>query len=264
MKYCPALFKRILPGLFFLFPCLSFGQIKPPGLAATLTYCDSVVHHVYESGKGIYFTEDRMWVVALKGLKDVPAGDVTDSAALYYYAALGYGHVHDISLDSLLRFYYTGLRLASQAHAAALTAKVCESLIHIEFELQEPAKVDSCERILASIIDTTTDRSLLPEGYSTIGNYYKSKAYYSTAQEYIFKSIGLRRAQLERGGSAQQRLDYAGQCYTLAQLYLNTGLPGKALGMLYEGAKYRGVSGLSDLRYTCSFIRVVIESSLSR
>jgi len=223
-------------------------------LAAAGAYCDSIITHVYNSGTGVYFADDKMRKMAFRGLALVPAGDVTDSARFYYYAALGYSHEHDIGLDTLLQMEYTSLRLAQASRVAALIAKTCESLIHIEFELQEPAKVDSCERILAAVIDTTTDKTLLPDGYSTLGNYYKSKSYYSTAQDYILKSIALRRPGLD-SGSKQQRIDFAGLCYTLAQLYLSTGLPDKALEMLYQGRPYQGHSQLTELRYACTFIQ---------
>jgi signal transduction histidine kinase len=114
--------------------------------------------------------------------------------------------------------------------------------------------MDSVERILAAVIDTTTDRSLLIDGYSAIGNYYKSKSYYSTAQDYVLKSIELRKSGLE-SGSKQQKIDYAGQCYILAQLYLNTGHPDKALEMLRAGYPYCGPSGLVETRYACSFVQ---------
>ncbi|HEY4110736.1 HAMP domain-containing sensor histidine kinase [Puia sp.] len=223
-------------------------------LAAAGAYCDSIITHVYNAGTGVYFADDKMRKMAFHGLALVPAGDVTDSARFLYYASLGYSHENDINLDSLLRWYYSSLRLAQESRVASLIARICESLIHIEFELQEPARADSCERILAAVIDTTTDKGLLVDGYSTMGNYYKSKSYYSTAQDYILKSIALRMPLLE-SGSKQQRIDYAGQCYTLAQLYLNTGLPDKALEMLYQGYPYRVQSGLTELRYDCSFIQ---------
>jgi signal transduction histidine kinase len=223
-------------------------------LAAAEAYCDSIVTHVYYAGHGVYFSEDQMWKTALRGLKLVPAGDVADSAKLYYYASLGYGHEHDLNLDSLLQMYYTSLRLAQQSKIAPLIAKVCESLIHIEFELQNPEKAEYCERILAPIIDTTRDKNILIDGYSTIGNYYKSKSYYSTAQDYILKSIALRKLTLDTG-SKQQRVDYAGQCYTLAQLYLNTGMPARALEMLYAGYPYSGTSGLVLTRYASCFVQ---------
>jgi signal transduction histidine kinase len=241
-----------------VFLWLPFVRAQPAdgaiSLSAAGAYCDSIIAHVYNAGNGVYFADDKMRKMALRGLGMVPAGDITDSARFSYFASLGYSHEHDISLDTLLQMYYVSLRLAQQSRVASLIAKVCESLIHIEFELQEPAKVDSCERILASIIDTTTDRSLMVDGFSTLGNYYKSKSYYSTAQDYILRSVALRKPGLD-SGTRQQRIDFAGQCYTLAQLYLNTGLPDKALEMLYQGYPYRGQSGLTETRYSCSFIQ---------
>jgi signal transduction histidine kinase len=255
MKRFPALF-----GLLGL--CLSVTSVLPAraqtdnlnSLAVAAAYCDSINTHVYNAGNGVYFADDKMRKMAFQGLKMVPAGDLTDSARFYYYATLGYSHEHEIGLDTLLQMYNTSLRLAVQSRVAPLIAKVCESMIHILFELQEPAKADSCERILASIVDTTSDTGILVDGYSTLGNYYKSKSYYSTAQDYILKSIALRRPLLE-SGTKQQRVDFAGQCYTLAQLYLNMGLPDKALEMLYQGFPYRGQSGMTELRYDYSFIQ---------
>src|SRR5437764_1101319 len=114
---------------------------------------DSIVTHVYNAGNDVYFSDDKIRKMDFYGLKLVPKGDVTDSAKFYYYASLGYSHENDINLDSLLQFYNTALRLAQQSRVAPLIAKVCESLIHIEFELQDPGKAEYVERILAPIID---------------------------------------------------------------------------------------------------------------
>jgi len=257
MKKIPALFGLVLLCISVI-PALPLRAQKvvdnTRSIATAMAYCDSINTHVYNAGNGVYFADEKMRTMAFHGLKFVPAGDVTDSARFYYYASLGYSHEHDINLDTLVLFYYTSLRLAQKSRVPTLIAKVCESLIHIEFELQEPAKMDSVEHILAAVVDSSTDSRLLIDGYSAIGNYYKSKSFYTTAQDYILKSIALRRPGLD-SGSKQQKVDFAGQCYTLAQLYLNTSLPDKALEILHEGFPYFGESGLVETRYACSFVQ---------
>src|ERR1700760_3205502 len=125
MKKLPALFGILLTLCVFSGGPLHAQKEDVKSLAAAEAYCDSIIKHVYYAGHGVYYAEDKMWKTALQALKLVPAGDIADSAKLYYYASLGYGHLHELTLDSLLQMYYTSLRLAQQSRIAPLIAKVC-------------------------------------------------------------------------------------------------------------------------------------------
>ena len=159
--------------------------------------------------------------------------------------------------------------------------------------MQESAKVEALTQVLQSIVDTTKNRELLQDAYSSLGSYYEERSYYSTAQDYLLKSLALRRQQLNApasgalasgpvpsGASANQPVSlrstganpvytgYARQCYTLAQLYLKTDMPDKAYETLSEGIAYARTDQLVSSRYNSSFIQVFcrlgqIDSALS-
>jgi signal transduction histidine kinase len=260
--------KRKIVALFLLLPPALIHAQEP---AHTLALCDSLQKNIYDPGLGGYFHDARLRTVALRALPLVPRGDRRDSAWLYYYAGLGYSHEPGMDIDTLRRYFYAGLSLAQSALVAPLIARCCESLIHIEFEMQESAKVEALTQVLQSIVDTTKNRQLLQDAYSSLGSYYEERSYYSTAQDYLLKSLALRREQLNApasGVTANQTAPnesavanpvytgYARQCYTLAQLYLKTDMPDKAYETLSEGISYARTDQLVSSRYNSSFIQV--------
>jgi signal transduction histidine kinase len=263
--------------LFLLLPPALIHAQEP---AHTLAFCDSLQKNIYEPGFGGYFHDARMRMAALRALPLVPRGDTRDSGWLYYYAGLGYAHEPGMDIDTLRGYCYVGLSLAQSAHVALLIARCCESLIHIEFEMQESAKVEALTQVLQSIVDTTKNRPLLQDAYSSLGSYYEERSYYSTAQDYLLKSIALRRQQInapDPGTAANQsapsaapnqtapnqstganpvNTGYARQCYTLAQLYLKTDMPDKAYATLSEGIPYARPDQLVSSRYNSSFVQI--------
>src|SRR5450432_4076854 len=126
----------------------------------------------------------------LKGLQLVKADDAEDRASFFLYTALGY--YYQIKFDSAQYFFYQSLHSAQLAKSTKLIAGACEALMSINFQLQQPAKVDECKNILQSIADTTKNEAILQDIYSAFGGYYQQKSYYSTAQDYFIKSIRLR------------------------------------------------------------------------
>ena len=88
----------------------------------------------------------------------------------------------------------------------------------INFQLQQPGKVDSCKNILQTIADTTKDNAILQDIYSAFGSYYQQKSYYSTAQDYYIKSIQLREKDVDTTQNPKAKFDYAIQCDQLSKL----------------------------------------------
>ena len=105
----------------------------------------------------------------------------------------------------------------------------------INFQLQQPGKVDSCKNILQTIADTSKDKAILQDIYSAFGSYYQQKSFYSTAQDYFIKSIQLREKDVDTTKNSKAKFDYAIQCDQLSKLYLNTEMPDKSLAVSQAG-----------------------------
>lgn len=221
---------------------------------AWLAYCESLKTNDAWMGTGFSTGTDKLQKVALEGLKLVPASDAENRSRFFAYAAQGYYHQIHINSDSVEYYFYESLKEATKAKSAPLIMEATIALMHIGFELQESKKVDSLKTILQSIIDTTSDKAILRNGYSALGSYFQQKSYYSTAQDYFIKSIELRKKQIDTTQNVAIKKDYVNQCYTLAQLYLNTGNADKSINMLYEGERFKGISPLMDLRYYGLFV----------
>jgi signal transduction histidine kinase len=225
-------------------------------IKSLLDRCDSLKAGSVGSKANILERSKMLLQTALQGLALVPQGDALDSAKFLSYAAYAYTYRMDVDPDTVRYYYSETLDKALVAGATSLIANACGSLIHIEMEMGQTAKADDHKKILLSILDTTSDQLVLRDGYSILGSYYQQKAYYTTAQDYYIKSIQLRKRQLDTTGNPKIRVDYANQCYLLAKLYMNTDMPDKALNILYEGSRYKGITGLMDYRLISSFIDV--------
>jgi signal transduction histidine kinase len=119
--------------------------------------------------------------------------------------------------------------------------------------LRQPEKVDSCKNILQSILDTTHNKKILQDGYSGMASYYQQKSYYSTSQDYLIKSIELRKKEVDTTSSTKLKADYAIQCYMLYKVYSNSDAPDKGLEILREGWPYAKASPPVYIRYFSSF-----------
>ena len=146
---------------------------------AWLDYC-SVLRLNKNGAKDNYIVLQH---AGLKGLQLVKNNDDEDKASFFLYTALGY--YYQIKFDSAQYYFYESLHSAQHANATKLTAGACEALMSINFQLQQPGKVDECKNILQSIADTAKDKSILQDIYSAFGSYYQQKSFYSTAQDYF-------------------------------------------------------------------------------
>ena len=188
----------------------------------------------------------------LKGLQLVRADDDTGKASFFLYTALGY--YYQIKFDSAQHYFYESLHSAQHAHATKLIAGACEALMSINFQLQQPEKVDECKNILQTIADTTKDKSILEDIYSAFGSYYQQKSFYSTAQDYFIKSIQLREKEVDTTKNSKAKFDYAIQCDQLSKLYLNTEMPDKSLTVLRQGERFANISPVVSNRLLSSFV----------
>ena len=233
-----------------------------------LAYCEALKTNGAWTGTGFNRSTDKLQRVALEGLKLVSATDAENRSRFFAYAAQGYYHETHINSDSVEYYFYESLKEATRAKSAPLIMTAATALMHVGFELEEPEKVDSFKNIIQSIIDTTSDKTLLKDGYSALGSYFQEKSYYSTAQDYFIKSIEIQKRQVDTSHDISIKKDYASKCYTLARLYLNTGNADKSINVLNEGSRFRGISPLLDIRYSGLFVEAygkigAIDSSLA-
>lgn len=216
---------------------------------AWLSYCESL--RLSSSGKNNF---PALQQAALKGIALTPSTDDADRSRFFFYEA--FACYYQVKFDSAQYYYYQSLYEAQKANSAEYIAEVCVSLISVNFMLQQPDKVDSCKNILQSILDTTHNESILQDGYSGMGSYYQQKAYYSTAEDYLIKSIELRKKDVDTTSNAKLKADYAIQCYLLSKQYGNTDVLDKSLDILKEGQPYSSFSPPVSLRYLSSFTEI--------
>ena len=152
--------RKVLLILFILLQIIA-GTVKsqPPDLSkitndkekikAWIDYC-SVLRLNKSGAKNNYIILQE---AGLKGLQLVKADDAEDRASFFLYTALGY--YYQIKFDSAQYFFYQSLHSAQAAKSTKLIAGAAEALMSINFQLQQPGKVDECKNILQSIADTT-------------------------------------------------------------------------------------------------------------
>ncbi|MEO8820060.1 MAG: HAMP domain-containing sensor histidine kinase [Ginsengibacter sp.] len=195
----------------------------------------------------------------LKGLTIVRPNDDSAKASFFLFTALGV--YYQLKFDSAQYYFYQSLYSAQKASDTKLIAAASEALMSINFQLQQPGKVDSCKNILEAIADTTKDRAILQDIYSAFGSYYQQKSYYSTAQDYYIKSIQLREKVVDTTQNDKAKFDYAIQCDQLSKLYLNTQMADKSLASLRKGKRFADVSPVVSNRLLSSFVEAFTTSN---
>ena len=195
----------------------------------------------------------------LKGLQLVKNDNNDDDKASFsLYTALGY--YYQIKFDSAQYYFYESLHRAQQAKSTKLIAGACEALMSINYQMQQPDKVDSCKNILQTIADTSKDKAILQDIYSAFGSYYQQKSFYTMAQDYFIKSIQLREKDVDTTQNSKAKFDYAIQCDQLSKLYLNTEMPDKSLAVLRQGERFAYISPLVSNRLLSSFVEAFTAS----
>lgn len=227
----------------------SKGKIK-----ALLDYC-SVLRLNKNSDPTNYI---KLQKAGLSGLQLVKTNDAEDRASFSEYVALGY--YYQIKFDSAQYFFYQSLHNAQQAKSTKLIAGASEALMSVNFQMQQPEKVEECKNILQSIADTTKNKSLLKDIYSAFGSYYQQKSFYSTAQDYYIKSIQIREKEVDTARDPKTKFDYAIQCDQLSKLYLNTNMPDKSIEALRQGERFADISPLVKNRLLSSFVEAFATS----
>ena len=194
----------------------------------------------------------------LKGLQLVKPNDDSDKASFFLYTALGC--YYQLKADSAQYYFYQSLYSAQKANDIKLIAGASEALMSINFQMQQPAKVDSCKNILQTIADTSKDNAILQDIYSAFGSYYEQKSYYSTAQDYYIKSIQLREKNVDTTTNSKAKFDFAIQCDQLSKLYLNTQMADKSLDALRHEQRFADVSPVVNNRMLSSFVEAFTTS----
>lgn len=246
--------------LFVLLNILSSATVhsQPPDLSkfnndhdriiAWLDYC-ATLRLNKDGAKDNYVVLQQ---AGLKGLQLVKANDDSAKASFFLFTALGY--YYQLKFDSAQYYFYQSLHTAQQVNATKLIASSCQALMSLNFQLQQPDKVEACKNILQTIADTTKDNVILRDIYSAFGSYYQQKSYYSTAQDYFIKSIQLREKDVDTTQNSKTKFDYAIQCDQLSKLYLNTQMPDKSLASLRKGERFANVSPVVSNRLLSSFV----------
>ncbi|MFZ1800153.1 MAG: hypothetical protein WAU24_09855, partial [Chitinophagaceae bacterium] len=241
-------------------PDLSLLQNDQDKIKAWLNYCEFLKSNTSWQINNHTINNDNLQEAAQKGLQITSPNDPADRSRFYYYAAYGFffndPSAGPMNVDSIEYYFNKSLVEAQKVKSALLIQQACIALLHTYFEMGEPAKTEKYKTILQTIIDTTNDKTILVDGYAALGSYYQQKSYYSTAQDYMLKSIELKKIQIDTTKNKKIRLDYANECYTLAGLYMKSSLPDKALNILYEGQQFSAGSMLVGLRYKSAFINV--------
>ncbi|HVW60075.1 MAG TPA: tetratricopeptide repeat-containing sensor histidine kinase [Puia sp.] len=256
--------------LYFLFVQNTWSQrtasmSDPDRISALLQDCDRLRNGAPAKGAAPGANYKDLQRVALQGLTLTPGTDAPDRARFAYFAGLGY--YYQVKFDSAQYYFYTSLHAAEKTHSALLITNACAALIPVNYQLQEEARTDSCKSILQSVLDTCRDESVLQDGYSALGSYYRQRSYYTTAQDYILRSLAIRKKQVDTTTSKKLKGDYAIQCYLLFKVYQDADQVDKSLGILNEGRPYMDVSPLLAIRYLSSLVEVYtltgqIDSSL--
>jgi len=215
-------------------------------IATWINYCETL--RLNRSGKNNFPALEQ---AAMRGVNMTPADDNADKAKFYFYVA--FASYYQVKFDSAQYYYYQSLYEAEKAKSAESITAACVSLISVNFQLRQQDKVDSCKNIFQSIVDTTHNKKILEDGYSGMASYYQQKAYYSTSQDYLIKSIELRKKEVDTTSHINLKADYAIQCYMLYKVYSNTGVPDKSLAILKEGWPYASASPPVYIRYFSSF-----------
>src|SRR5215467_3861261 len=213
---------------------------------AWINYCESL--RLSSSGKTNF---PALQQAAMKGISITPATDDADKARFFFYIA--FGCYYQVKFDSAQYYYYQSLHEAQKGRSTESIAAACVALISINFQLRQQDKVDTCKNILQSIVDTTHNKKILQDGYSGMASYYQQKSYYSTSEDYLIRSIELRKKDVDTTSSMKLKADYAIQCYMLYKVYSNTGVPDKSLEILKEGWPYSKASPPVYIRYFSSF-----------
>ena len=189
-----------------------------------------------------------------KGLTLLKDKDAENKSKFLFY--IGIGDYYQVKFDSAQYYFYQCLYEGQKANSTEYILNACMALIPINFQLRQQDKVDSCKNILQSILDTTHNKKTLENGYYAMGSYYQQKAYYSTAQDYMLKSIELRQKEVDTTSSVKLKADYAIQCYTLSKQYQNTDLLDKGLAVLKDGLRFASVAPVVRTRYLSAFTEI--------
>ena len=235
-------------------PDLSKIQNHNKKIKAWLGYCAELRLNKTGAANNYVVLEEA----GLQGLQLVNPNDDSDKASFFLYTALG--NYYQLKADSAQYYFYQSLYSAQKANATKLIAGACEALMSINFQMQQPDKVDSCKNILQTIADTSKDKAILQDIYSAFGSYYQQKSFYSTAQDYYIKSIELREKDVDTTTNSKAKFDYAIQCDQLSKLYLNTQMADKSLAALRNGERFASVSPVVSNRLLSSFVEAFTTS----
>ncbi len=258
------IFQRLLPWLAMAFLGIGRTLAQEPNLSklpgadakikAWVAYCESL--RLNNNGASDNFV--KLEQAGQKGLQLISAGDLTDQSKCFFYIAIG--DYYQTKFDSAQSYFYKSLAAAQQGHNTAQITKACVALIPVNFQLQQPDKVEACKSILQSIADTAHNELLLQDLDYALGSYYQQKLYYSTAQDYFIKSIQLREKEVDTTQIAKKKFDYAIQCDMLSKLYLNTQMNDKSLDALRKGQRFASVSPTVGNRLLSSFVEAYTSS----
>lgn len=190
-------------------------------------------------------------ILSLQGLQACKPEDAKSKGLFAIFAGLSY--YNTLKFDSALYYFNLAYAESMKAGATDQVSWACSALIPLYQQRQHYAAADSFKDKLQAIVDTTRDWRTRSKGYYGLGNYYYSKSYYTTSQDYIQKGLDISRKIVDTARDNRIRKEYALNYYLLYKLYFNTQLYDKALDALHKGSRYMHASPQVTTRYYAAF-----------
>jgi signal transduction histidine kinase len=217
-------------------------------MEAQLKYCNTLSG----SDSGVVENYPAIIVAGLTGLR---AARPDDAARKAHFALIAGGAYYNLmKFDSAMYYFTMAFGESSKSGSSMLIASAGNMLITMNTQMQHTGQADSFRNVLQSILDTTRDKATLTKVYSGLANYYYMKSYYGSAQEYILKGLELNEKIADTTRDYKFKKDYAIQNYLLYKIYMNNGMPEKAIYALRKGSRYMYTSPTLTLRYYAAFI----------
>ncbi|PSK88154.1 sensor histidine kinase [Taibaiella chishuiensis] len=251
MKHLTPLVFFLAIGLLFLPGSLLRAQAPPKNYAQQIAAMTAHCNLLLGSDSSVAENYPEALAYAQKALQSCKPGDSRSRGLFALFA--GSAAYNTLNFDSALVYFSLAYRESIKAGAADQVSWASAALIPLYQQRQDYNAADTFRAKLQSIVDTTHDRRSLAKGYYGLGNYYYSKSYYTTAQDYILKGLETGKRLVDTARDNRIRKEYALNYYLLYKIYSNTQLYAKALDALKKGSLYMHASPQVTMRYYAAF-----------
>ncbi len=189
------------------------------------------------------------------GLSGLSTCKKEDAKFRTYFASIaGLSYYNQMKFDSAIHYFNIAYKESKAASLSEQFVGAANALMALNLQRQNLPLADSLKNEILAVLDTARDEKTLFKGYNGLGNYYYIKSYYTTAQQYILKSLEINKKMADTAKDNRFRRDMAAQYYNLYKIYTNTHLYTNALRALQQGSRYRQSSPTMLRRYYSAFI----------